>query len=265
MRSQVFSIARNTWLSLRHKNAVFMMIGVILLALIVPTFLHYKFFSMMNPPGQDNNEGKTIITFTKLSLLVAEMISMIFAVHLVSTEVNQRSISAVMIRPIHRWEFLLGKVSGVLFYFFVFTSCVWGCAYVISFLTHSSLANTFTIGVFQRLFRGMGFIFIATAMGAVMRPVYAIMIFIFFLFLSIVFAIIPLDAHWFLTSLHLLFHYASPSSLSNDFIGGFDFTADQKSTVIGLLSMFENLMYGIFMFLCSCWIFNQRDIKLKDD
>jgi ABC-type transport system involved in multi-copper enzyme maturation permease subunit len=128
--SRILIVARNTFReAVRDRvlyNLVFFALLMIASAVIV---------------GQISMDIETVV-MVSLGLSAISLIGLLIAVFtgvgLVSKEIDKRTLHAVLAKPLHRWEFLLGKFSGLVLTLTVNTAAMAaGLFLAMLFVTHS--------------------------------------------------------------------------------------------------------------------------------
>ncbi len=108
---RIFLVARNVFRDVLHGRLVYLWIaGIVLMFLrAVPTLL----FNFGNPALQTAMRKSAVSggldTWSTLCIALAIFLGAMA----VGTEINRKSIVTVLARPLHRWEFLVGKWIGI--------------------------------------------------------------------------------------------------------------------------------------------------------
>jgi Cu-processing system permease protein len=131
--SRILIVARNTFReAVRDRvlyNLVFFALLMIASAVIV---------------GQISMDIETVV-IVSLGLSAISLIGLLIAVFtgvgLVSKEIDKRTLHAVLAKPLHRWEFLLGKFSGLVLTLAVNTAAMAGGLFLAMLFVKHSIAR----------------------------------------------------------------------------------------------------------------------------
>ncbi len=260
MVERIFIVAQQTWKELRHRNAYLLFIMTLVLCFFGPLLIGIKMSSMF---GKGSSPLSIILFVSKLSIYVGSICSFIFAAGMFEYEVNRRTILAVMIRPIHRYEYMWGRVLGVIFFFSLFVFSALIGSLVSALVLDVSLTSNYLFGIFLRYCSGICFIFIYASLGLFLSSTQVIVSMIFLYVISQLFLNIPSDWNLVLTSFKMFFHYLLPLDIDVDMAQkGFMYKKDMYNA---FLTMIENLLYGIACFTIGLFYMQQQDIKLKEE
>ncbi len=254
-------IAENTWKELLHKKVLYFLAGYTVLAFILPLIVVLEFSSAM---GSDANASSLILALVRMFFFVSFILCFIQSSMLVDNEISKRTLTTVMICPVHRWEYLFGRFLGVAFLYLVFIITALLCGYIASALTGGGFPVTFLWGVLQRVFYGVSMIMITTCLGAVLsgRLTMAMVIVVFMLnFISL---LIPNDANLGLMLGKNMIYYLTPAAGNIDFIDG-QSPDEGSSTLFNSLALLENIFYAAAVFFLCANLFGQKDIKLREE
>lgn len=260
MFDRIIIVAQQTWKELRHRNAYLLFIMTLVLCFFGPLVIGIKMSSMF---GKGSSPLSIIIFISKLSIFMGAACSYIFSAGMFEYEVNRRTILAVMIRPIHRYEYMWGRVLGVIFFFSLFVFSVLIASFLASLILDVSLTTNYLFGIFLRYCSGICFILIYASLGLVLSSTQVIVSMIFLNVVVQLFLNIPSDWNAILTGVKMFFHYLIPLDIDVDMAqSGFMYKKDMYNA---FLAMIENLLYGIFCFTIGLFYMQQQDIKLKEE
>jgi ABC-type transport system involved in multi-copper enzyme maturation permease subunit len=260
MFERIIIVGQQTWKELRHRNAYLLFIMTLVLCFFGPLFIGIKMSSMF---GKGSSPLSIILIATKLSIYVGAICSFIFSAGMFEYEVNRRTILAVMIRPIHRYEYMWGRVLGVIFFFSLFVFSVLVASFLAAIILDVSLTSNYLFGIFLRYCSGICFIFIYASLGFFLSSTQVIVSMIFLYVISQLFLNMPSDWNVIITAAKMFFHYLLPLDVDVDMTqNGFMYKKDMYNA---FFTMIENLLYGIGCFTIGLFYMQNQDIKLKEE
>jgi ABC-type transport system involved in multi-copper enzyme maturation permease subunit len=264
MRERILTIAENAWVDLVARKALIVLAATLLFGFIAPLYVQVKMMMARGatalPP-----EGvlQAIFGVNSLMIFMGLCEGVIFAAGSVETEVSKRTLTAVMIRPIHRWEYLAGRWLGTFAMFLSFVALAAIGTLVASLILDVSLPATYVWGLLQRVCHGAAWILIAFALGTVTSTFLATMLIVIVGLIAWVMPHLSSDVHWLIPWLKKIFYYGLPADWTTDYL-----ELSPAPGVAALLEnaaiLLENLLYGLTLFLAACWLFAKRDLKLRD-
>ena len=157
MFDRVITVAQQTWKELRYRNAYLMLMMTFVLCYLMTILVGVKISSML---ARSDSSLSNIVFASRLTIFVGTICSFIFSAGIFAYEVSRRTILAVLIRPIHRYEYMCGRVLGVVFFFSIFVVLVTVFSFVASVILDVSLPSSYYVGILLRYFSGICFILI---------------------------------------------------------------------------------------------------------
>jgi len=266
MRSRILAITGNSLLELHKRKVSYLAVVLVILVSIAPTYLKHKLFMF---GIADYKLGYVyqdfVISSFKLLSLLGLLASILLASGSLEYEVMRRTLSSVITRPIQRWEYLLGRLFGVIaFYALIILSGI-VCIYLFALLLNFSVPDLFLWGVLERFFQGVALITVAFSLGVLTSSISALLTLLVAVFFALLLPHIPADIHLSIGVAKNIVHYTTPSDWISDYFTRSVYQGEVEFNFLkNSLVMLENLMYGAVFFLLSALIFTKRDIKLKD-
>ena len=266
MFSIIKTIAENGLFELHKKKAFYLLFVLLILVFIVPLYFRQKFMPFGGHSyGWETACQDMIISQVKFFIFLGLAISILFAAGSVETEISKRTVSSVMIRPIHRWEYLLGRVSSCIAFYFICVASGTLLSYLAALILGCPMPPLFLWGILQRLTFGIAVLLVTFSLGALISSTSTIVI----IFVTGIFTLfaphVPDDLSRFISIFKQLVHYITPADWESDFLSK-EFLQEDKefSLWMNVLVIAENLMYGISFFLASAWIYTKKDLKLRE-
>jgi ABC-type transport system involved in multi-copper enzyme maturation permease subunit len=142
---KILTIAFNTFGSfLRNKLMILLIVLFVCVVLLMMTpMLGYK--TMTNAANAQQMQAMVLGLVGGIMFFVSGCGSMLAAwaaADAVATEMKSGTILAVMARPVHRWEFLLGKYLGVQLLLLVYVVMMFGLSYFLAWLGGERIHST---------------------------------------------------------------------------------------------------------------------------
>lgn len=260
MFDRVITVAQQTWKELRYRNAYLMLMMTFVLCYLMTILVGVKISSML---ARSDSSLSNIVFASRLTIFVGTICSFIFSAGIFAYEVSRRTILAVLIRPIHRYEYMCGRVLGVVFFFSIFVVLVTVFSFIASVILDVSLPSSYYVGILLRYFSGICFILIFASLGLFLSSTQVIVSMIFCYVISRLFLNTPADLSTILDFMRMFFHYLLPLEVDVDMSqGGW---MDKMSLYHVVLTMVENLLYGMACFTIALFYLEKQDIKLKEE
>jgi ABC-type transport system involved in multi-copper enzyme maturation permease subunit len=260
MYERILAIAENGWVELKSKKAWVILGGTLLFCFVGPIYIQHNWF--MNASGINRVEAlaRAIISLDQLTLFIGLCAGIVFGASSVEAEVSRRTICSVMIRPIHHWEYLAGRILSLILFFFLFVLFTVTLSYVMALMYGGALPAVYLWGALQKLIKGIMWIVIALSLGSVLSSAGSLSILVLVGILSFVAPYLSNDIHWIIPLFKKLLHFILPSEWPLDYWAG----GGNGSVLLSLGVVLENLMYAVLIFLGCSWVFSSRDLKLRE-
>ena len=264
MLGRVLTVSENALIELVNRKAVYVLVVMLMLGFVAPVYLQAKLLGYAGPTSRQAPLGYHALIFPweGFVLWLGLAAAVLYGAGSIESEVSRRTLSAVMIRPIHRWEYLLGRAMGVGWLFFLFVLTTVLCSYGAAFWLGCSLPEGALWGILQRLCRGFAWIVITVSLGSVLSSVTTVMLIVVVALIGSLVPSIPEDLHTIVPTIKGVVHYLTPAALTTDFLsgaprpGGFSFW--------DAAILLDNLAYGVAVFLGCSWVFTKRDLPLRE-
>jgi ABC-type transport system involved in multi-copper enzyme maturation permease subunit len=265
MLKRIFAIVENSWSYLISKKAIYVLVTFIFVGFWIPLGLQMKWYRLMSVTVDDARAMETIILYCRLLIFMGFSLSFFFAASMVETELTHRTLVNILVRPILRWEYLIGRLMGplMLYFLFVFSATMFSVA--ATFLWGGHINGDFILGVLQHFTKDLCLLLIVFSLGTVFSPVIAIVSLLFIFSLIVMVNIMPDDLYAFVPMLKMAFHYFTPAAVTTDYFKNNQVSFDWQTLLLNLTIMLENLLYGAVFFLFAALMFARSDITLKAD
>jgi len=265
MFNRILTVAETGWIELIRRKVLYVLIASVVFGFLGPAYVQHKWLAgAANPYQSDLALQGILFDLNKFLFFIGLCVSVLFGAGSVESEVSKRTLCSVMIRPIHRWEYLAGRTLSVIVLLALFSLSGVVSSYVAATLWGSTLPAAFLFGILQRLCRGIAWTMIALALGSITSSASAVTMIVVIGVLSLINPHISNDVHWFILMLKKVFYYATPSTWPVDFLTGTTLRATHSPLWSDFEPLLENLMYGAAVFLGCSWIFTKRDLKLRE-
>jgi ABC-type transport system involved in multi-copper enzyme maturation permease subunit len=260
---RIFAVAENGWVELVKRRVLYILAAAVVLGFWGPVVVQHKWLQSAGAGAPQALQG-TVLALDQFMLFVGLCAAVLFGAGSIEAEVTQRTLCSVMIRPIHRWEYLAGRALSVILFFLTFALAAGLCSYAAAFLYGFSMPATFLWGVVQRVCRGSAWILIALSLGSITSSASTVSLIVVVVVLSALAPHLSNDIHWVIPAFKKFLHYATPCDWTTDFFAITGKGTPDQSLGVNAAIWLENLMYGVVVFLMSSWVFSKRDLKLRE-
>src|SRR6266700_1638138 len=261
MLDRIFAVAENGWIELVKRRAVYVLAAAVMLGFWGPVIVQHKWLQSTGAGARAPQAlQRTVLSRDQFMFFVGLCASVLFGAGSTEAEVTQRTLCSVMIRHIHRGEYLAGRALSVMLFFLTFALAAVLCSYAASFLFGFSLPATFLWGIVQRVCRGSTWIIIALSLGSVTSSASTVSLIVAVVVLSAFAPHLSNDIHWVIPAFKKFLHFATPCDWTTDFLAVTGRGIPNQSLGVNAAIWLENLMYGVVVFLISSWVFSKRDL-----
>lgn len=181
----------------------------------------------------------------------------------VASEMKSGTILAVMARPVKRWEFLLGKYTGVLLLMFVYVVMMFGLSWLLAWIGGERIHSNPWVLVVYPMVRYAVYSALAMALVTIFHPVVTMG---FTLILAVVALIVapggqPVTSHWKYLRWPLWVTLPSTSLLSEErFLTITHASVKQTGWLEHLTTLSYGLDYALVFVLLAMWSFHYRSL-----
>jgi ABC-type transport system involved in multi-copper enzyme maturation permease subunit len=181
----------------------------------------------------------------------------------VYSEIKSGTILAVLARPVHRWEFLLGKFLGVQLLMGAYVMMMLALSYLLAFMGGERIQPAFWVLIVYPMARYALYSGLAMLLVVVMHPIVS---FAIVLVLCVVESVVAPGAGanylpgWLHTGLYAIL--PSPNLLSETrFLTITQASLKQTSILDHLTALAYGLDWAIVFFLLAAWLFSRRGLS----
>lgn len=180
-----------------------------------------------------------------------------------SNEIKSGTILAVMARPVKRWEFLLGKYTGVMLLMSVYVVMMFGLSWLLALMGGQRIHSALWVLLVYPLVRYAVYAALAMVLVTVFHPVFTMGI---TLILAVVALLVTPSGHaaassWNDVRIPLWVVLPSTSLLSEDrFLTITHASLKQAGWLEHLTTVSYGLDYALVLFLVAAWLFHRRSL-----
>lgn len=254
-----------TWQDILRRKILYFAL-VILVLVLAGVYHTARVIGMAQEAGETGNIPAMAMSLVSHVASVFGVYGMIFALFFGSTalssDTRERLVAGVLARPIHRWEYLLGKWCGVLLFTLSFVATGIALASGIAVAYDVSLPRTFWFGLAGSVVRVFLLSGVAIGFSVFMAPVLAG---VASLFVTILPGMVAERLHhpdllWRFVSYATL--YLCPAEMPAELLD-LDKSILVPDFRLYLKVMTENVAYVVVVFGLACAAFSHRDAPLK--
>lgn len=252
----IVAIAENTFReTIRDRvlyNILFFAMGMILLSLIASQW-------------SINQQDKILKDFgLSVMTLFGLLISVFIGVGLVHKEVEKKTIYVIISKPIHRFQFILGKYFGLLQTIFITMLIMTAAFYLILFAVRSEFDAMLLLGVFAIYMEMLFVVAFALLFSSFTTPmlsaIFSIFIYIGGHFSADIKLIGPGIENAVFKSILNILHYLLPNlayfDIKQEIVHGLDISARQFG-----FSLLYSAIYLSIILMITVFVFQRRDFK----
>jgi ABC-type transport system involved in multi-copper enzyme maturation permease subunit len=181
----------------------------------------------------------------------------------VAAEMRSGTVLAVLARPVHRWQFLLGKFLGVQLMMFVFVLIMLGLNYLLAWIGGATISTNPWVLIVYPMVRYMVYSALGTLLVTVMHPIVAFCVVLLMMIGAGLVA--PGNPETFMPEwLRTGLFYVLPSS---NLLSETRFLTITRATLKAAVwsdhvtALAYGLDYALVCFLLAAWIFHSRSLS----
>jgi ABC-type transport system involved in multi-copper enzyme maturation permease subunit len=171
---KLWTLARCTFGSFLHNRLILVLglVFVLVILLMMTPLLGLKMMATADNAGQMEAVALNVIAgIMSFVSGVGSLLAAWTAADSVGTEMTSGTIQAVMARPVWRWEFLLGKFTGVMMFMSAYTAMMLFLSYLLALIAGEQIHSAPWVLIVYPLARYAIYAALATALVTLVRPV----------------------------------------------------------------------------------------------
>ena len=265
--SDVWIIAANTFREILRRKVIYVLVLLGVLMMII--WLGQT--SLMNMASEaDEPEillqmktSQTRIFFGMWSSCTAFLGLFLGAVAL-ATEIRTQTIVPVLVRPIPRWAYLVGKWLGTQLFVCLLLGLGIGIGLVIMWAFELEMRPLLWFSMLEMFAGATLFTGVSLGLSVVLNPILAGGATLLLSSVPNMIELLFRHPHWALKGLAATVYYLSPAHMPTDLLAdSFERELLQPDYALYARVIVENILYSMSFLLAGCILFSRQEIKLK--
>ena len=260
-------IAANTFREILRRKVIYvlLLLGVLM---IVIWLGQTSLMNMASEAGEpeillEMKTSQTRFFFGMWSFCTAVLGLFLGAVAL-ATEIRTQTIVPVLVRPIPRWAYLVGKWLGTQSFVCLVLGLGMGIGLAIIWAFELEMRPLFWFGMLEMFAYATLYTGVSLGLSVVMNPILAGGVTLLLASVPNMIEFLFRHPHWALKGLAAVVYYLSPAQMPTDLLAdSFEREPLEPDYSLYARVMVENVLYSMTVLLAGCILFSRREIKLK--
>ncbi len=181
-----------------------------------------------------------------------------------ATEIRNQTIVPVLVRPIPRWAYLVGKWLGTQLFVCLLLGLGIALGLAIMRVFELETRPLLWFGMLEMFAQATLFTGVSLGLSVVLNPVLAGGVTLLLASIPNMFEILLRHPHWALKGLASAVYFLSPAQMPTDLLAdSFERELLQPDYSLYARVLVENFLYSMTVLLAGCILFSRREIKLK--
>ena len=264
---EIWLIAANTFREILRRKVIYVLL-LLGLFLMVMWLRQISLMEMASEAGEDEillqmKAGQTMRFLGAWSSCTA-LLGLFLGAVAISTEIKNQTIVPVLVTPIQRWTFLLGKWLGTQLFVGLLLGLGVGLGLTIMVAFELEMRALLWMSFLEMFAYATLFTGVSLGLSVVLNPILAGGVALLLSIAPNMIEFLFRHPHWALNALAAAVYYLSPAHMPDNLLAD-SFERELLDPDYSLYTrvIVENVLYSMTVLLAGCILFSRQEIKLK--
>ena len=264
---EIWVIAANTFREILRRKVIYVLL-VLGLLLMVTWLRQLSLMDMASEAGEDEillqmRAGQTMSFLGAWSACTA-LLGLFLGAVAISTEIRNQTIVPVLVTPIQRWTFLLGKWLGTQLFVCILLGLGVGLGLAIMQAFELEMNALLWVSFLEMFAYATLYTGVSLSLSVMLNPVLAGGVTLLLSAAPGMIEFLFRHPHWALKGLAAAVYYVGPAHMPTTLLSdSFERELLQPDYSLYARVIVENVLYAAAFLLAGCILFSRREIKLK--
>lgn len=265
--SDVWIIAANTFREILRRKVIYVLVLLGIFMMILWLSQMY-FMDMASEAGEPElllqmKTSQTQGFFATWGICTA-LLGLFLGAVAIHTEIKNQTIIPVLVRPISRWTYLVGKWLGTQLFVCLLLALGIGLGLGIMQLLELEARPLLWLSLLEMLAYAILYTGMSLGLSVVLNPILAGGVTLLLSSVPNMIEFLFRHPHWALKGLAATVYYLSPAQMPTDLLAdSFERELLQPDYALYARVIVENILYSMSFLLAGCILFSRQEIKLK--